>query len=59
MNINTLRYSLFGIAGGQEVDHTFVKFIVYPLTMVAFNYTVANANHIKLEKRNIVTHKLL
>ena len=26
MNINILRYSLFGIAGGQEVDHTFVKF---------------------------------
>ena len=25
MNINTLRYSLFGIAGDQEVDHTFVK----------------------------------
>ena len=21
MNINILRYSLFGIAGGQEVDH--------------------------------------
>ena len=25
MNINILRYSLFGIAGRQEVDHTFVK----------------------------------
>ena len=25
MNINVLHYSLFGIAGGQEVDHTFVK----------------------------------
>ena len=25
MSINILRYSLFGIAGGQEVDHTFVK----------------------------------
>ena len=23
MNINILRYSLFGIAGGQEVDHNF------------------------------------
>ena len=22
-NINILRYSLFGIAGGQEVDHNF------------------------------------
>ena len=27
MNIDILRYSLFGIAGGEEVDHTFVKFI--------------------------------
>ena len=27
MNIIVLRYSLFGIVGGQEVDHTFVKFI--------------------------------
>ena len=35
MNINILRYSLFGIAGGKEVDHTFVKFIIYPLTMIA------------------------
>ena len=36
MNINILRYSLFGIAGGQEVDLlTFLKFIIYPLTMIA------------------------
>ena len=28
MNINILPYSLFGIAGGQEVDHTLVKFVV-------------------------------
>ena len=35
MNINTLRYSLFGIADGQEVDHAFVKFNIYPLTMFA------------------------
>ena len=42
MNINILRYSLFGIAGGQEVDHTFLKFIIYPLTMIAlFIFTVA------------------
>ena len=26
MNINILRYSLFGIAGGQEVDRNFLKF---------------------------------
>ena len=25
MNINILRYSLFGIAGGQEVDRNFLK----------------------------------
>ena len=25
LNINILRYSLFGIAGGQEEHHTFVK----------------------------------
>ena len=25
MNINILRYSFFDIAGGQEVDYTFVK----------------------------------
>ena len=37
MNINILHYSLFGIARGQEVDHTFVKFIIYPFTMIAFN----------------------
>ena len=35
MNINILRYSLFGIAGGQEVIVTFLKFIIYPLTMIA------------------------
>ena len=37
MNINIPRYSLFGIAGSQEVDHSFVKFIIYPLTMIAFS----------------------
>ena len=35
MNINILRYSLFGIAGGQEVDRNFLKFIIYPLAMIA------------------------
>ena len=35
MNINILRYPLFGIAGGEEVDHTFVKFMIYPLAMIA------------------------
>ena len=36
MNINILRYSHFGIAEGSVVDHTFVKFIIYPLTMIVF-----------------------
>ena len=27
MNINILRYSLFGIARDQEDEHTFVKFV--------------------------------
>ena len=27
MNISILHYSLFGIAGGQEIDLTFVKFV--------------------------------
>ena len=35
MNTNILPYSLFGSARDQEVDHTFVKFIIYPLTMIA------------------------
>ena len=39
MNINILRYSLFGIAKGQEVDHTFVKFILHPLTMIVGEIT--------------------
>ena len=34
MNIDILRYSLFSIAGGHKVDHTFVKFILYPLTII-------------------------
>ena len=29
MNTNILRYSLFGVAEGQEIDYTFVKFTVY------------------------------
>ena len=38
MNANLLHYSLFGIAGGQEeVNHTYVKFVIYPFTMIAVN----------------------
>ena len=35
MKRNILCYSLFGIARGQEVYHTFVEFIINPLTMIA------------------------
>ena len=31
MNMNILRYSLFGIAGDQKVDHTFGKIYYLPL----------------------------
>ena len=45
MNIKILRYSLFGIAGGQEVDCnivTFLKFIICPLAMIAlFSFCVS------------------
>ena len=37
MNINILRYPLFGIAGGQEVDRNFLKFIIYPLKIIALS----------------------
>ena len=40
MNINILRYSLFGIARGQEVDCNFLKFIICPLTMIALQMTL-------------------
>ena len=36
MNVNFLRYSLIGIAEGQEGDHTFVKFIIFHFTIIAF-----------------------
>ena len=42
MKINILRYSLFGIAGSQEVDHIFVKFIIYPLKMIALKFKTVN-----------------
>ena len=42
MNRNILRYSLFCIAGGQEVDHTSVKSIIYPLTMIALARITVN-----------------
>ena len=37
MIINILQYSLFGITGGQEVDHTFVGFSIYLTKMIAYN----------------------
>ena len=46
MNINILRYSLFGIAGGQEIDRvTFLKFIIYPLAMIAILSASINNNN--------------
>ena len=30
MNINILRYSLFGIAGGQEIDRNFYSIYYLP-----------------------------
>ena len=45
MNISILRYSLFGSARDQEIDHTFVKFIIYPLTMVAGKIIVLSDFH--------------
>ena len=35
MDMNILLYSLFCITEGQEVDLTYTKFIIYPLTMIA------------------------
>ena len=32
MSTNILRYSLFGLAGGQEIDYTFVEFTILPVT---------------------------
>ena len=45
MNTNILCYSLFGIARDQEVDHTCVKFIIYPLTMIAGKTIVLSDFH--------------
>ena len=42
MNTNILRYTLFGFAKDQEVDHTFVKFIIYYLTMIAGKINVVS-----------------
>ena len=37
MNINILRYSLFGIAGGQEVDRNFSQSILLIIFCVLKN----------------------
>ena len=46
MNINILRYSLFGIARGQTVGHTFVKVIIYPLTVIALKKYPSSELHV-------------
>ena len=38
MNINILRYSLFGIAGGQEVDRNFSYIYDLYSIMMLFNF---------------------
>ena len=38
MNLHILRYFLFGMAGAQKVNHTFVKFIIYPLAIAIGSY---------------------
>ena len=40
MNINILRYSLFGIAGGQEVDRNF------SLCLPSYNDCIVNKNYV-------------
>ena len=42
MNINILRYSLFDIAGGQEVDHTFLKFVIRAISAKTITLTMNN-----------------
>ena len=42
MNINILRYSFFGIAEGQEIDHTFVKNTDCILEIYKFNVNFFN-----------------
>ena len=37
MNINILRYSLFGIAGGQEVDLNFFQMPLSILALIKLN----------------------
>ena len=52
MNIDILRYSLFGIAGGQEVDRNFLKCIV--VVIVDTNYL---SSHLKRNTKTINVHK--
>ena len=44
--------NLFGVVGSQKVDHTLVKFIIYPLTMIALlkkqNWTSVNSKNTAL-----------
>ena len=43
MNINILRYSLFGVAGGQEVDRNFFKcfkLLIMPKVKTTYAYKI-------------------
>ena len=43
ININILCYFLFGIAGGQEVDHTFIKFNKLKCCMKPFSNKIQHS----------------
>ena len=60
MNINILSYSLFGIAGGQEVDHTFAKFILEIVRFKAkkYHFIAATRYNIKLAGVKMMTYKV-
>ena len=59
MNINILCYSLFGIAG-QEVDHTFAKFILEIVRFKAkkYHFIAATRYNIKLVGVKMMTYKV-
>ena len=51
MNINILRYSLFGIAGGQEVDRNFSS-----IYLPSYNYCIIKINNSLLQLVTLKTH---
>ena len=49
MNINILRYSHFGIAGGQEVDRNFSQICYLP----SYNDCIINVGLVKKLKQTV------